>query len=164
MRGPGIFIGYYRQEDLYKSLLTEDGFFRTGDLATLDHEGYLQITGRLKDLIIRGGVNISPVPIEDALAVHPDVSAVAVIGFPDERMGELLCAVIIPARRPADEGKILTLENINAFLLDKGLPRFHCLELIRFVDKFPSTPAGKIRKAILREQIIKEAIQENRDS
>ena len=54
--------------------------------------------------------------------------------------------------------------NINAFLLDKGLPRFHCLELIRFVDKFPSTPAGKIRKAILREQIIKEAIQENRDS
>ena len=164
MRGPGIFIGYYRQEDLYKSLLTEDGFFRTGDLATLDHEGYLQITGRLKDLIIRGGVNISPVPIEDALAVHPDVSAVAVIGFPDERMGELLCAVIIPVRRGTDEGKILTLENINAFLLDKGLPRYHCLELLRFVEKFPSTPAGKIRKAILREQIIKESVQGNSDA
>jgi len=164
MRGPGIFIGYYRQEDLYKSQLTEDGFFRTGDLATLDHEGYLRITGRLKDLIIRGGVNISPVPIEDALSVHPDISAVAVIGFPDDRMGELLCAVIIPARKTIAYEKNLTLESINVYLLDRGLPRYHCPELLRFVEEFPSTPAGKIRKAVLREQIINEAVQENRDA
>lgn len=161
IRGPGVFIGYYGQEDLYKSLLTEAGFFRTGDLAVLDDEGYLLITGRIKDLIIRGGVNISPVPIEDALAGHPDVSAAAVIGFPDERMGELLCAVIIPTERSAVEVKIPRLENLNAFLLDKGLPKYHCPELLRIVEKFPTTPAGKIRKAVLRKQIIKEAVQEN---
>ena len=163
IRGPGVFIGYYGQEDLYKSLLTEDGYFRTGDLAMLDHEGYLRITGRLKDLIIRGGVNISPVPIEDALAAHPEVSAVAVIGFPDERMGELLCAVIIPERMSVPQAEIPTLENLNAFLREQGLPKYHCPELLRIVEKFPSTPAGKIRKAVLREQIIKVAVQENRD-
>jgi non-ribosomal peptide synthetase component E (peptide arylation enzyme) len=149
MRGPGIFIGYYRQEDLYKSLLKEDGFFRTGDLATLDHEGYLRITGRLKDLIIRGGVNISPVPIENALSSHPDISGVAVIGYPNERMGELLCAVIIPKK------EIPSLESLKKFLYEKGIPKYHCPELLRIVDRFPSTPAGKIRKAVLKEQIIK---------
>ena len=150
MRGPGVFIGYYGQEDLYKSLLTEEGFFRTGDFATLSEDGYLRITGRLKDLIIRGGVNIAPVPIEEALASHPKVSGVAVIGYPDERMGELLCAVIIP------RGEVPTLEVLNCFLQTRGLPKYHCPEMIRIVEKFPTTPAGKIRKATLREEIIKE--------
>ena len=154
MRGPGVFIGYYGQEDLYKSLLTEEGFFRTGDFATLSEDGYLRITGRLKDLIIRGGVNIAPVPIEEALASHPKVSGVAVIGYPDERMGELLCAVIIP------RGEVPTLEVLNCFLQTKGLPKYHCPEMIRIVEKFPTTPAGKIRKATLREEIIKETEME----
>ena len=154
MRGPGVFIGYYGQEDLYKSLLTEEGFFRTGDFATLSEDGYLRITGRLKDLIIRGGVNIAPVPIEEALASHPKVSGVAVIGYPDERMGELLCAVIIP------NGEVPTLEVLNCFLQTKGLPKYHCPEMIRIVEKFPTTPAGKIRKATLREEIIKETEME----
>lgn len=149
MRGPGVFIGYYGQEDLYESLLTEAGFFRTGDLATLSEDGYLRITGRLKDLIIRGGVNIVPVPIEDALAGHPDVSGVAVVGYPDERMGELLCAVIVP------KGEAPTLESLSAFLQAKGLPKYHCPELLRVVDGFPTTPAGKIRKTVLRDQIVK---------
>ena len=154
MRGPGVFIGYYGQEDLYKSLLTEEGFFRTGDFATLSEDGYLRITGRLKDLIIRGGVNIAPVPIEEALASHPKVSGVAVIGYPDERMGELLCAVIIP------RGEVPTLEVLNCFLQTRGLPKYHCPEMIRIVEKFPTTPAGKIRKATLREGIIKETEME----
>jgi len=148
IRGPGVFIGYYGQSDLYKSLITSEGYFRTGDLATLDESGYLRITGRLKDLIIRGGVNISPVPIEDAMSSHPDISGVAVIGYPDERMGELLCAVIIPKKG------IPSLESLNNFLREKGIPKYHCPELLRIVDKFPSTPAGKIRKAVLKEQII----------
>ena len=154
MRGPGVFIGYYGQDDLYKSLLTEDVFFRTGDFATLSEDGYLRITGRLKDLIIRGGVNIAPVPIEEALASHPKVSGVAVIGYPDERMGELLCAVIIP------RGEVPTLEVLNCFLQTRGLPKYHCPEMIRIVEKFPTTPAGKIRKATLREEIIKETEME----
>jgi len=148
IRGPGVFMGYFGQSDLYKSLITAEGYFRTGDLATLDESGYLRITGRLKDLIIRGGVNISPVPIEDALSSHPDIFGVAVIGYPDERMGELLCAVIIPKKG------IPSLENLNNFLREKGIPKYHCPELLRIVDKFPSTPAGKIRKATLKEQII----------
>ena len=156
MRGPGVFIGYYGQDDLYKSLLTAEGFFRTGDLATLDETGYLRITGRLKDLIIRGGVNISPVPIEDGLSSHPEISGAAVIGFPDERMGELLCAVIIP------KDQIPTLENLNNFLREKGLPKYHCPELLRIVEKFPTTPAGKIRKAELRKQIVAEATTANK--
>lgn len=154
MRGPGVFIGYFGQDDLYKSLLTEKGFFRTGDFATLSEDGYLRITGRLKDLIIRGGVNIAPVPIEEALASHPKVSGVAVIGYPDERMGELLCAVIIP------RGEVPTLEVLNCFLQTRGLPKYHCPEMIRIVEKFPTTPAGKIRKATLREEIIKETEME----
>ena len=96
MRGPGVFIGYFGQQDLYDSLITDDGFFRTGDLARIDIDGYVRITGRLKDLIIRGGVNISPAPIENALADHPGVDAVAVIGHPDERLGERICAVVVP--------------------------------------------------------------------
>ncbi len=152
IRGPGVFIGYYGQKDLYKSLITSEGFFRTGDLATLDQSGYLRITGRLKDLIIRGGVNISPVPIEDALSSHPDIYGVAVIGYPDERMGELLCAVIIPKK------EIPSLESLNNFLREKGIPKYHCPELLRIVDKLPSTPAGKIRKAVLKEQIINSTI------
>ena len=149
MRGPGVFIGYYGQKDLYKSLLTEDGYFHTGDLATLDEEGYLRITGRLKDLIIRGGVNISPVPIEDTLSAHPNISGVAVIGYPDERMGELLCAVIIP------KGEAPTLDGLNAFLQARGLPKYYCPELLRIVNEFPTTPAGKIRKTNLRNEIVR---------
>ena len=156
MRGPGVFIGYYGQDDLYKSLLTADGFFRTGDLATLDETGHLRITGRLKDFIISGGVNISPVPIEDALSSHSQVSGVAVIGFPDERMGELLCAVIIP------KDEIPTLKNLNNFLREKGLPKYHCPELLRIVEKFPTTPAGKIRKAELQKQIVAEVTMQNK--
>ena len=104
MRSPGVFLGYAGQDDLYRTSLTTDGFFRTGDLALIDEQGYVRITGRLKDLIIRGGVNISPIPIEDTLARHSDIESVAVVGFPDARLGERICAVIRPGtRKPSPE-------------------------------------------------------------
>lgn len=140
MRGPGVFLGYLGQDDLYRSLLTEDGFFRTGDLAVIDTDGYVRITGRLKDLIIRGGVNISPVPIEDALAAHPNVASVAVIGAPDARLGERLCAVIEPRDRRPD------LPELRQFIRERGLPKYLAPEFLCFVDAMPRTPAGKIRK------------------
>ncbi|MCC6778356.1 MAG: AMP-binding protein [Hyphomicrobiales bacterium] len=144
MRGPGVFLGYLGQPDLYQSQLVGDGFFRTGDLGIVDTDGYLQITGRLKDIIIRGGVNISPVPIEDALAMHPDIASVAVVGAPDERMGERLCAVVQPrGRRPQ-------LAELQQFIRESGLPKYLAPELLRFVDEMPRTPAGKIRKVDLR--------------
>ena len=153
MRGPGVFLGYAGQDDLYRTSLTEDDFFRTGDLAQIDEQGYVRITGRLKDLIIRGGVNISPIPIEDTLARHPDIESVAVIGFPDARLGERICAVIQPGRRKTAPAELLS------FCREQGLSKRHCPEIIRFVDKMPRTAGGKIRKADLRALIIENAAE-----
>lgn len=147
MRGPGVFIGYYGQEDLYRSLMTPDGFFRTGDLACIDKEGYLLITGRLKDLIIRGGVNLSPLPTEDVLASHPAIRSVAVIGYPDERLGERVCAVVV-----AKNG-LPTLDELIGYVSEKNLPKRQWPELIRYIDAMPCTAAGKIRKPVLRELV-----------
>jgi len=149
MRGPGVFVGYYAQASLYESLLTPDGFFRTGDLARIDGEGYVRITGRAKDLIIRGGVNISPVPLEDALAAFPGVRAVAVVGYPDERLGERICAVVETAGDTPPE-----LGALTAFLRERELPKRYWPEVVRTVDGFPRTAAGKIRKLEVRERIV----------
>ena len=147
MRGPGVFLGYAGQEDLYRSSLTPEGFFRTGDLAQIDGQGYVRITGRLKDLIIRGGVNISPIPIEDTLARHADIESVAVIGFPDDRLGERICAVIEHCEHKP------SLENLLSFCREQGLAKRYCPEVIRYVSEMPRTASGKIRKADLRELI-----------
>ena len=104
----------------------------------------MHITGRLKDLIIRGGVNISPAPIENALADHPGVGAVAVIGHPDERLGERICAVVVP------DGEAPSLDDLVAHAQAGRLPKHYCPEVLRIVDTMPMTPAGKIRKADLR--------------
>ena len=149
MRGPGVFVGYYGQESLHESLLTADGFFRTGDLARIDGDGYLRITGRVKDLIIRGGVNISPVPVEDALAACPAVRAVAVVGYPDERLGERICAVV-----EMTGGGSAELGALTGFLRDRGIPKHLWPELVRTVGEFPRTAAGKIRKIELRDRIV----------
>lgn len=147
MRGPGVFVGYYGQDDLYKSLLTPDGFFRTGDLARIDDEGYVRITGRLKDLIIRGGVNISPLPAEDILAAHPLLKSIAVVGCPDERLGERICAVVEPADKKP------TLDELIRYATEGGLPKRQLPEVIRYIDAMPRTAAGKIRKPVLQELI-----------
>lgn len=149
MRGPQVFVGYLGQEQLYRGLVTEDGFFRTGDLAKIGADGYLRLTGRLKDLIIRGGVNISPMPIEYAIAAHPAVRRVAVIGETDERLGERICAVIVPS------GAAPTLDELNSWLIERGLSRRKLPERLRVVDDMPVTAAGKIRKVELR-RIIEE--------
>ncbi|MGX6511678.1 AMP-binding protein [Rhodococcus sp. SJ-2] len=147
MRGAGAFVGYLGQEDLYRSLLIEGGWFRTGDLARIDDEGYLHLTGRLKDLIIRGGVNISPLPIEDLIAAHPAVRRVAVIGRTDDRLGERICAVIVPAGAPP------TLDELSEWLKIQGLSARQLPESLEVVDEMPVTAAGKIRKVELRRLI-----------
>ncbi|MGI9270349.1 MAG: AMP-binding protein [Woeseiaceae bacterium] len=147
MRGPGVFVGYYGQDDLYQSLLTADGFFRTGDLARIDNDGYVQITGRLKDIIVRGGVNISPLPAEDVLSSHPKIRSVAIVGYPDDRLGERICAVI----EATDETP--TLDELIDFATGEGLPKRQLPEVIRYIDAMPRTAAGKIRKPILKDLI-----------
>ena len=117
MRGPGVFFGYLGQDELYAHLdrgrLLPHRRSRHGGSRRL-----VRITGRVKDLIIRGGVNISPVPIEDALAAHPNIASVAVIGSPDERMGERLCAVIEPRGRQPE------LSELQDFVRQRGLPKY----------------------------------------
>lgn len=147
MRGPGVFLGYAGQDDLYRSSLTPDGFFRTGDLAQIDEQGYVRITGRLKDLIIRGGVNISPIPIEDVLAGHADIESVAVIGVPDARLGERICAVIRHRGNEPNRRELLS------FCREQGLSKRYCPEVICFINEMPRTASGKIRKADLRRLI-----------
>ncbi|WP_420446077.1 AMP-binding protein [Candidatus Poriferisodalis sp.] len=148
MRGPGVFNGYYGQSELYAEHIVGDGFFRTGDLARIDSDGYVSITGRHKDLIIRGAVNISPVETENAIAAHPDVVGVAVIGWPDERLGERICAVV-------QAGAPLDLDDVLAFCAEQGLPQRYWPERLMQVDHFPRTAAGKIRKQQLRDELVR---------
>ena len=147
MRGPGVFNGYWGQAELYDSHIVGDGFFRTGDLARIDADGYVTITGRLKDLIIRAGVNISPVDTENTIAAHPDVVGVAVIGWPDERLGERICAVV-QASAP------IALDDVVAFCAEQRLPRRYWPERLVQVGRFPRTAAGKIRKQQLRDELV----------
>lgn len=150
MRGPGVFTGYLGQDELYAESMTPDGYFLTGDLARLDDESYLHLTGRLKDLIIRGGVNISPVTTEATLAGHPRVRRVAVVGEPDERLGERLCAVVVTQ---GDEP--LSLHDLTEWADSQGLPKRYWPESVRIVDEMPVTAAGKIRKNQLRDELFR---------
>ena len=151
MRGPGVFNGYYGQPELYAEHIVGEGFFRTGDLARIDPDGYVSITGRAKDLIIRGAVNISPVETENAIAGHPDVVGVAVIGWPDERLGERICAVV-------QAGVPLDLDDAIAACAEQGLPRRYWPERLVQVDHFPRTASGKIRKHQLRDELVNASV------
>ena len=128
---------------------TADGWFRTGDLGTLDAEGYLRITGRRKDVIIRKGENISARELEDLLAAHPAVAEVAVVGVPDAVAGEIACAVLRlrPGARPP------TLAGLAEQLTARGLSRRKLPERLEVVADFPRTASGKIVKRTLREQL-----------
>lgn len=147
MKTPSLFLGYINQQEMYERSFTPDGYFRTGDVGIVDDNGYLKITGRLKDIIIRGGVNISPVEIESALASHDKIARVAVVGQPDDRMGERICAVIQPAGTPP------SFEEILDWLQERNVPRRLWPESIRIVESIPATPAGKIRKNVLRQDL-----------
>ena len=151
MRGPGVFNGYFGEPDLYAEHIVGDGFFRTGDLARIDSSGYVSITGRVKDLIVRGAVNISPVETENAIAAHSEVTGVAVIGWPDERLGERLCAVV------QTTAASLEIDDLLACCAKQGLPRRQWPERLELVDGFPRTAAGKIRKQQLRQELLSRA-------
>ncbi|MCA8867890.1 MAG: AMP-binding protein [Rhodobacteraceae bacterium] len=156
VRGPALFYGYFNQPELNEALFDKEGFFFVGDRAIMDNDGYIRITGRSKDLIIRGGVNISPVPIEDVLASHPDVSSVAVIGYPDDRLGERICAVFGPSARH------LNLDEVTRFAAEHGLPKQHWPEHVFYIDDMPTTPAGKIRKNDVRQWLENRLAKEGR--
>ena len=155
VRGPMVAKGYYRQPELTKELFLADGFFCTGDQARMDADNYIKITGRIKDLIIRGGVNISPVEIESALFAHPKVSNAAVVGMPDTRLGERICAFIIPVG-----GASLDVAEVQKWMAQSGLAKQKWPERIETVDAFPMTSSGKVQKFNLRELLTEKAKDE----
>jgi acyl-CoA synthetase (AMP-forming)/AMP-acid ligase II len=141
VRGELLFAGYL-DAALDADAFDADGWFRTGDLGTVDAEGYVRLTGRLKDIIIRKGENISARELEDLLYEHPDVADVAVIGLPDDERGELVCAVIVP--RPGAVPP--TLERVAAHLAARGLMRQKLPERVETLGELPRNPSGKILK------------------
>ncbi len=147
-RGPMLSLGYFHLPELTAGFFQEDGFFRTGDQACMDEDGYIKITGRIKDLIIRGGVNISPVEVENVLFSHPNVANVAIVGVPDVRLGERVGAFIITR-----DGHSLGLPEVQRWMADAGLAKSKWPEWIECVGELPMTPSGKIQKFRLRQQI-----------
>jgi cyclohexanecarboxylate-CoA ligase len=148
VKGPQLMRGYL-DSSLDEEAFDDEGFFRTGDLGVIDAEGYIVVTGRLKDVIIRHGENISAKEVEDLVYRHPSVADVAVIGLPDPRTGERACAVV--ALRPGS-GQF-DLDQLREFLTGKGLRVQAVPEQLEFVDSVPRNPAGKILKHKLREQL-----------
>jgi fatty-acyl-CoA synthase len=149
-RGYSVMKGYWNDETKTKEAVDEAGWMRTGDLATMDEQGYVNIVGRLKDMIIRGGENVYPREIEEFLYRHPKIQDVQVIGVPDPRYGEAVCAWI-----KLHAGQTATDEEIRAFcqgqIAHYKIPRY-----IEFVPEFPMTITGKIQKFVMREQTIEK--------
>jgi cyclohexanecarboxylate-CoA ligase len=149
VRGPQMLLGYRHPEDDADSF-DDAGFFRTGDLGRWVDDQYLVVTGRVKDVIIRNGENISAKEVEDLLADHPGIAEIAVVGLPDDRTGERACAVIVPACEPRPD-----VANLLALLQSKGVAKFKAPEQVVIWDALPKNDAGKILKDQIRAVLTK---------
>lgn len=150
-RGPGVFAGYFNDAEATAKAFDEQGFYRSGDLFEIDgpESQYYRFVGRLKNLVIRGGTNIAPEEIENLLASHPGIAEVAVVGYPDEVMGEKLCAVIVPrGQQPPD------LESLRSFLVeDRKVAEYKVPERIIVVERLPRNAMGKLVHPELKRAI-----------
>jgi cyclohexanecarboxylate-CoA ligase len=146
VRGASLFVGYLKRPELYG--VDPDGWFNTGDLARMDPDGYIRITGRTKDVVIRGGENIPVVEVENLLYTFPGIADVALVGCPDERLGERLCAYVTLN----DSATELTLDQIKAYLVEQQLAKNYLPEYLEVIEAMPRTASGKIQKFKLRER------------
>ena len=145
-RGYSVMLGYWEEPEKTAEAIDADGWMHTGDLAVMREDGYCVISGRIKDMVIRGGENIYPREIEDFLYTHPDVEDVQVIGVPDEKYGEELCAWIkVRAGRPP-----LDADAVREFATGK-LAHYKIPRYVTVVEEFPMTVTGKVRKVEMRE-------------
>lgn len=151
VKGPSVFSGYYHNDDENAKVFGPDGFFHTGDVAAISPKGYITITGRLKEMINRGGESISATVIEGLIDRHPDVAVVAVVAMPDPLMGERVCAYIQP--KP---GARLCFDDIITFLRGQQASVLELPERIEFIETMPYTPAQKLDKQALRADIAKK--------
>jgi len=150
VRGPGVMLGYYRQPRQTADAFDAHGYFRTGDLGLVDEEGYLHLVGRTKDVIIRSGFNVYPREVEARIEAHPAVHEVAAVGIPDELLGEVICACVVPV-----EGAIVTGQEIVEWcretLADEKAP-----DLVRFFDALPRSDTGQVRRVELSRSVQSE--------
>jgi fatty-acyl-CoA synthase len=143
-------LGYWGDDERTAEAINSAGWMHTGDLATIDEDGYCNIVGRIKDMVIRGGENVYPREIEEFLFRHPKVEAVQVVGLPDLKYGEELCAWV-----KLKPGAAATAEEIQGFC--KGqIAHYKIPRYVKFVDAFPMTVTGKVQKFLMREEMIKE--------
>ncbi len=151
-RGATNLLEYINQPEATAEMFTADGFSKSGDLGVMDADGYVRVTGRVKDIVIRGGLNISVRQVEDLLSAHPAVNAVAVVGMPDEVLGERVCCYLVPV--PGAEP--LTVTQVRDYLLAAGLAIQKVPERVEIVTALPMTATGKIQKNLLREDIARK--------
>jgi len=147
VKGPNVMLGYYRMPGETARSLTTEGYFLTGDLALVDEDGYVRIMGRRNELIIRGGYKIYPRELEDLLRTHPAVSDACVVGIPNETLGELICACVVPT-----EGSIVTGDELKDFCRD-AVADYKVPDLVRFFDTFPLTGSGKVKRRELAQVV-----------
>jgi cyclohexanecarboxylate-CoA ligase/acyl-CoA synthetase len=153
-RSPGAMLTYWHNPEAFERISLADGWRRTGDLGRLDADGYLRVTGRVKGLIIRGGINISVREVEDLLVEHSTVAAAAVVGVPDDVLGERVGAVVVPA--PGEEPR---LADLVAYLRDERKVAVQKLpERLLVVDELPVNAIGKVQKFELVERIVTEGL------
>lgn len=150
VRGPSQALGYFKRPDIYAAASPGEGWFDTGDLARRRADGGIRISGRTKDLVIRGGENIPVAEIENVLFTHPAVLEVAVVALPHERLGEQACAVIVPR----EGATVPTLAELTEYLSEKGMAKQFWPEHLRVVGSMPKTPSGKIQKFQLRAALV----------
>jgi len=148
-RGPNMFMGYHGQPELTAKALTADGFYRSGDLMVESPEGYVSWTGRTKDIIRRGGLQIDPIEIEGMLSRHPQIATVAVVGQPDPRLGER--AVIVAVAEDPDD--LADLDGLCVYLQREGLAKQSLPERLVYMDDLPRTAVGKVHRVELRRLI-----------
>lgn len=146
VHGPHTFLGYYDRPDATDEAFDADGWFWTGDNASIDADGMVSLTGRTRDIIIRGGENIPVTAVESVMFTHPAVRYVAIVGYPDQRLGERACAFV-----SLHAGATLTLPEVHEFLIDRGLSKHYLPERLEILDELPTTLSGKIQKFRLRE-------------
>jgi fatty-acyl-CoA synthase len=148
-RGYSVMLGYWG-DDRRTAEAVIDGWMHTGDLATIDAEGYCNIVGRVKDMLIRGGENVYPREIEEFLFRHPQVQSVQVFGVPDAKYGEEVCAWVV-----LKPGESATEDDIKAFCRDQ-IAHYKVPRYVRFVDELPMTVTGKAQKFVMRDRMIEE--------
>ncbi|EFI5278191.1 medium-chain fatty-acid--CoA ligase [Escherichia coli] len=155
-RGPNVFMGYFDEPELTARALDEEGWYYSGDLCRMDEAGYIKITGRKKDIMNRGGENISSREVEDILLQHPKIHDACVVAMPDERLGERSCAYVV-LKAPHHS---LSLEEVVAFFSRKRVAKYKYPEHIVVIEKLPRTASGKIQKFLLRKDIMRRLTQD----